>query len=358
MLARDGEALDRGGARGAERGGDAVIEDRTRELGRAMDPRWKRDDVERGLGRLHRGLRARRRTRAMIVGAAMTAVIAGAIAFAATRGGGDETATLPSTARGGSAAAPAPLPIPGSGSQLVTSRAVATPLSPDTIVFAADNATDAVAMRLDRGAARFAVTPDAAHPFRVEAGPVIVEVLGTEFTIDRGEERATVAVVHGVVRVHWRGGATVLRTGEAGVFPPSGATPTAAGAGAVSASDPDELLVAADRARESGELAEAERLLLRALGSGISGSREAAAAFTLAKVQARRGAHAAAAASFARVGAADPEGALAEDALAREAQAWADAGDAVKAAAAARRYLARYPGGLHEGSVRRFAPEP
>jgi hypothetical protein len=88
-----------------------VIEDRTRKLGRAMDPRWRSDDVERGLGRLHRGLRARRRARVVLAGGVLAAVLAVAISV-----GSSGSAPPPATSRGGSAGGAGPRRLPARSS--------------------------------------------------------------------------------------------------------------------------------------------------------------------------------------------------------------------------------------------------
>lgn len=55
--------------------------------------------------------------------------------------------------------------------------------------------------RLLRGAAFFAVQPDAERPFVVQAGACSVRVLGTAFAVDYDGRRVSVAVEHGRVRV-------------------------------------------------------------------------------------------------------------------------------------------------------------
>ena len=66
-----------------------------------------------------------------------------------------------------------------------------------------------------------------------------------------------------------------------------------------------------------------------------------------------------AAEAFAQARALAPDGALAMDALAREVEARARAGDAEAARARAEEYIARYPNGLRVAAVRRWgALEP
>lgn len=340
-----------------------MIEDRVRELADDLDPRWGVDRVEDRLAALHRGLQARRRRRHAAIVIAALAVAAVALVLARTR---PEPRTAAVQAVG----------------QTITARAVATRLTPDAVVEVIDDD----ALRLTRGMAHFSVRRDPARRFRVEAGPVVVEVLGTAFTIERSDGRARVAVEHGVVRVSWPTGARVLGAGEADWFPPDAPPPappppalTTAPIGRAPAPRPepldagtppavvdagldempppstDELLRAADEARAAGRWPLAESLLERALAIEVTGTRAAAVAFSLAKVQRQQRHYAVAASTFARARGVDPDGALAEDALAHEARAWADAGRPADAAAAARRYLVQYPDGLHQTSVRPFA---
>ncbi len=56
-------------------------------------------------------------------------------------------------------------------------------------------------LRLLAGEVLFRVHNDPARPFRVRAGEVVVQALGTQFNVDRRNERTTVSVVEGVVRV-------------------------------------------------------------------------------------------------------------------------------------------------------------
>ncbi|MFO7978443.1 MAG: FecR domain-containing protein [Bacteroidales bacterium] len=54
-----------------------------------------------------------------------------------------------------------------------------------------------------RGEAFFEVTPDAEHPFRVEAGNALIEVVGTSFNVKTtGEDEVEVFVEEGLVKVN------------------------------------------------------------------------------------------------------------------------------------------------------------
>lgn len=86
---------------------------------------------------------------------------------------------------------------------------------------AADRAGDPRAARLVRGAARFLVFHDPAHPFRVTAGERIVTARGTVFDIALTATGARVALIEGRIDVTQAMGATdtarvvTLRPGEA-----------------------------------------------------------------------------------------------------------------------------------------------
>lgn len=326
------------------------LAERARRVGSTIDASWDEDDLERNLAGLHRRLRRRRRSRRL--GAATVAlVVAGLVIYLGT----------PGARTGSHAIAPADRDV---APRMVTPRAIATPLSADTVVYTSDDRRDAVAMRLERGAARFEVRHDPSQAFRVDAGPVLVEVIGTEFTIARDAHQATVTVHRGEVRAHWHEGAAVLRAGEAATFPPAVVQepparprPTARSAPPAAVEPPpeetvDQLLEAADRARLDGRTDDAVSLLERALARPLDPEREAVAAFALGNVRSRRGEPALAARTFARAHAADPDGALAEDAIAREVEAWAHAHDAERARDAARRYQQRYPDGRRSKMVR------
>ena len=71
---------------------------------------------------------------------------------------------------------------------------------------------------LTRGRARFVITPKVDRRFRVVAGEVAVEVLGTIFDVERATEGVRVEVERGRVAVNWSGGRTELGAGEARLF--------------------------------------------------------------------------------------------------------------------------------------------
>jgi transmembrane sensor len=320
-----------------------------------------------------------------------------------------------------------------------------------------------------RGAARFAVTPNPQRLFRVEAGGVAVEVLGTRFTVEQTGERVHVAVQEGRVRVLWAAHYAEVAAGQSADFPseaaPAADTTTAepaasplaeraaaspAGAvygpaaellreppvraaaapprrsaahpasgaapmpattsapgpapepvAAVTATPPatlpppvaptpdwkarasegdfatayrlayeptapgeaprqeglgpGDLLLLADVARLSRHPAAAVPPLVRLLREHGSDPRAPLAAFTLGRVQLDDlGRPREAAESFRRTQDLDPNGPLAQDALAREVEAWSRAGETGRARERASAYVQRYPSGRRLRSVRQY----
>jgi transmembrane sensor len=251
-------------------------------------------------------------------------------------------------------------------------------------------------LQLDAGSARFAVRPRAGRAFVVRAGAVEVRVLGTRFDVARRNDGwVDVAVAHGVVQVEATGESRLLRAGERASFRAQASAPVAVapatapaipapaaakpasvteaprseptGAGrprrsaanehvARAADAAGELLAAADLARRQGRPDAAASALERVLRLHAHDPRAASAAFTLGRVRLeQQGQPARAATAFARAGQLDPRGPLAEDALAREVEAWARAGERERARALGERYLQRYPGSARTAFVRTHA---
>jgi len=114
-----------------------------------------------------------------------------------------------------------------------------------------------------------------------------------------------------------------------------------------------ELLLAADSARLSGHASEAVPYLRRILVQHGNDARADLAAFTLGRVFLDElGRPAEAAEAFERARA--PHAPLAEDALAREIEAWARAGNARRAHALALEYQHSYPKGRRMRAVAKF----
>jgi transmembrane sensor len=275
-----------------------------------------------------------------------------------------------------------------------------------TLSVAEQSATH-VSVEQARGAAHYAVAPNAARSFEVHAGSVTVTVVGTEFVVERRGERAWVDVTRGKVRVSWGPedtARTLLTAGESGFFPPSTAQPASTGtpeftpAGETSNTGPDEaeaparaqqasqayrshvasrnyreayavlvrnpalagdtvkdLLVAADVARLSNHPAEAVPYLQRILRDHARDERAPMAAFTLGRTLSGLGRTREAMNLFARVRSQWPNSPLSEDALLRQAEAAAKLGDRESLARIAAQYDRDYPNGRRRAEVRRYA---
>ena len=306
----------------------------------------------------------------------------------------------------------APLAVAGSGSVTAFSDgSVAEASSRETELHVEEDTPTRVVTRLT-GGARFRVVPDHARTFEVRAGDVRVRVLGTVFSVQQlpsalGGQQTQVLVERGRVEVAWLGGATLLEAGQGGTFPPTpsseaepeppatgavpphGAPPTAPpsvrGSAAARApsgggwredaragdyeraydeldakrdavrDEPGDLMLAADVARLSAHPEEAIRPLRGICDRHASDRRAPVAAFTLGRVLLDDlGRPAEAAAAFRKARVLWPSGPLAEDALAREADAWERAGRVEGARAAAGDYLGQYPQGRHVAGMRKI----
>jgi transmembrane sensor len=275
----------------------------------------------------------------------------------------------------------------------------ATPLTADTeLVVDPKGAGRAFVLR--RGSARFVVTHDDQHPFRVRVGQLVVEDLGTTFSVARlSENEFDVAVEEGHVAVLCEGNRAEIGGGQHRTFtcgepskqvavaqptPPADrpAPKIAPGRGSSAASpawkllaergqygeaydslhrtpeaavrdETHELLLAADTARLSGHSSEAVPYLRRILAQHGSDPRAHLAAFTLGRVLLDElGRPVEAAQAFER--ARSPRAPLAEDALAREIEAWARAGDTRRAHGLALEYRRSYPQGRRLRAVTKF----
>ena len=137
---------------------------------------------------------------------------------------------------------------------------------------------------------------------------------------------------------------TAARSNPAPTTAPAGGRETA-----------EQLLAAADGERLSGHPAQGAAILQRLLREHGRDARAPLAAFTLGRLllmELDRPREAAAA--FAQVRALAPGGDFAEDALAREIEAWRRAGDGDRARARAEEYLRIYPRGRRVDAVKRL----
>ena len=237
---------------------------------------------------------------------------------------------------------------------------------------------------LRAGGARFTAPHDAEHPFVVVASDVVVEDIGTTFTVQYlSSDRLEVAVEQGRVKVRAQGAETEIAAGaklEFAVSPVAPEKPSHSQTGpAVSSWRPlaekgqydeahtalkkagpnavrdetGDLLLAADVARLGGYPAEAVPYLTRVVRAHARDPRSGLASFTLGRVLLDElGRPGEAADAFARARAAG--GPLAEDALAREVEAASRAGDVTRSRELAREYQALYPKGRRAKAVAKF----
>ena len=357
---------------------------------RGIDPAWDGKDTEIGLAMLRGRLRRRIAVRRTGVGLAAVTACAGlvwwTIGFRSYRASSESAP----------AAASAPVAVRFSDGSMVTR------LEPDAQVSVIEAGPERIITSVERGQISAEVTPRPSRIFRVVAGQVVVEALGTAFTVERLDERVGVSVRHGRVRVTWLTGSGELGAGEANWFPPldenrgreepraagaadaPAAESSSSGGSAASSSrtpswkmlalegrnreayallrdhrkslrDPDELLLAADVARLSGHPADAVPYLERLIKESGNHPRAAMAAFALGRVlMTSLGQPERAALEFAEARSRAQGGSLAEDALAREVEAWAQAGAATRARERAHEYLRLYPRGQRLRAVKTF----
>lgn len=353
------------------------------QLSERIEDRWDAARTERTLAGVHRKQTRRVRRRRALVVSAMACFVALAW-FARPAVPGPRHAPAPQVA------SRAALERTFSDGSKASLRDLGTELHSDV-----ESAT-LVSLELVRGAARFDVVPGRARLFRVQAGEVTVEVLGTSFEVERDGERARVSVARGRVAVRWSQDQSVeLGAGEAGWFPrPRPQTRPPAQSGSVRvpstrrepprspreswrdpaergeferayellrhtpkavADDVEELLLAADTARLSGHPEAALSYLRKVVAEHPRDSRASLAAFTLGGVLMQQlGQPREAEAAYAQARELSLNASLAEDALARQVEAAFRAGDAAHARALATEYVARYPEGRRVRAVRRF----
>ncbi len=266
---------------------------------------------------------------------------------------------------------------------------------------------DRVVVSVTTGLARFRVRHDPARVFRVHAGDVEVEDIGTTFDVENKDGSVRVTVTEGSVMVSFPradGEArekVLLKAGESGVYPavaqrtepsdrgsvetpaPSASSGDAAKEPRESAAgwrdlarsgkhrhayemlapgafrdvrdEPGDLLMASDVARLSNHSKEAVGLLRRLLANHSRDPRAPSAAFTLGWVLMNElGRPREAAVAFARAEALAPRGNLAEDAVARAVEAWVRAGELSRARAEVERYRKSYPQGRHLAMLERL----
>jgi len=307
-------------------------------LGQRVQPEWS---VERA-GRARRGI-ARKAARQRVTVVIGSVAITAAIAVLAARWAHEPPVAAVRVETPPKVAAAAPV--------TPTKTTTATPTSTDAKLDAENDR----AYVLHAGSARFAVAHDEQHPFTVRAGDVLVEDVGTVFTVGYvGADRLEVAVTEGIVRVDHDGTHATLFAGErievdAHVRPTTKPSPKP-----VARDEVAPLLRSADDARAGGHPEDAVAPLRRILSEHAGDSRAGLAAFTLGRVlldELARPKEAAEAFAVARA----HGGPMAADALGREVVARARGGETARASELADEYLRLYPRGDRAREVERFA---
>ena len=359
--------------------------ERIHRAGQGVEPGWDDRDVER----VWQGLKRKRRRRAVAAGAGVAVVATAGIAVWALFVSGRAAVVGPAgSSASATAGAESRAPSRRDETMHLADGSTALPLGGhEASLTVVENNPQRVVVALARGAARFDVVPRAARVFAVRAGDVTVSVLGTAFSVERVADRVGVTVTRGTVQVEWGTGSRRLAAGDEGWFPPlvvssapdggqagrqaedaakdapparskrkpvseaaaprvpaaapapvAPATAEPAAPALAPVANAATLLADADRARLGGRFEEGASLLRRLVREHPDDQRAPVAAFSLGRIllgELRRPVEAAQA--FARVRTLAPDGPLAEDALAREVEAWARAGDLDSGAGAWRR---------------------
>ena len=360
--------------------------DPLRQLGRLkrhLEAEFSDHDVERlvrgGLERRQRRRIRRTLVTGLVVGVLSTTVV---VLFLPWLGSGVFRTSSAPVAPTGSSRPAVEMPFPPEAVSLSDESRV-VPLVRDTQFAVEEDAAERVRLRLDRGRARFEVTRRPRRSFSVRTGSVTVSVVGTTFAIEVVADRVGVSVEHGAVEVDWGVGRKRLLANESGWFPPlvmsgqsQGAEPEneeppsdvsvkpspsapPAGPSRAPALTAQQLLAEVDAARSRSQPERAVEILREIVREHPSDPRAPLAAFTLGRMLLNElGRPREAAAAFHEVRRKGSAGQFAEDALAREVEAWSRAAEPGRARELARMYLERYPSGRHARRVKALSGLP
>lgn len=352
------------------------------ETGRHVKAHWDGQRTERNLERARARRRARivRRKIAAGLGLLATATAALLVLRASTPLGAPTHGPTATVISVGPAREPTTTFVDGSKARVSDGGEL-------IVQFATEQRIEAV---LAAGAADFEITKRPSREFFVTAGPIRVRVVGTRFRVELEGERARVSVSEGKVEVQTGDARAFLEAGESRFFHDAGLVPKAERPRAAASvaerarflelaraekfadayqlmsqspsavgSGAEELMLAADAARHSSHPELAVSFLRRVTKEHGGDSRAPLAAFTLGRLLLNQlGRPAEAADAFGLVPRLRSSGSLVEDALARQAEALAAAGEQARASALASEYARRYPKGKHLPIMRRLAAGP
>jgi TolA-binding protein len=284
-----------------------VVRDAARTLASAPF-RWDAARTERGINGLRRRRTRRTLSRASLLVTALLAIVA--------------VRMRPAEPLAARASAPEAEAVAGSRQPVA---------GPEAAVAAADAWLELPALDVPRRTdARSADRTRSATPGSAARPVLSIRVFSTEFAVARDHT--------GRVQLTYRGELLAARP---------------AGARAAARDEVADLLAQADALRRADDARAAAPLMRTILARHRRDPRAPAAAFTLGRILLDDGDAAAAARAFADARALAPRGPLASDALAREADAWARAGDHDRAIDRATQYLADYPDGARASAMRR-----
>lgn len=343
---------------------------------RHLTVEWDEGRSRRALARNHR-LRRRRRYVKLAAGTIGAGAIAVALLVTLRR----PEAPVPPPEPSIKIVAPAPRPPAPARERTLADGSRWVPEREGTALEVQTNTAARIALVMKQGRARIVVPPRPRREFVLIADEVELRVAGSHFSVELARGQVGVWVKEGQVQVSWPGGADLLHAGRSAWYPlpdePLPAmtvtakrprrhprrrhrrrrrTPHQAVAPEQQTDGAGDLLRAMDLARSRGNPVEAVWLLQAFLRDHAADPRAPLAAFTLGRVHLTQlGEPRQAARAFARARALAPSGSLAEDALAREVEAWARAGERGRARARAQAYLRSYPAGRRASSVRRHA---
>lgn len=364
-----------------------------------VNPRWDATRTEVSLRGLGRKRTRRAVVRATAATAAMALLVGGALWWRGQSGAPAGVAQPGTTAPAAPSNAPTPPEAPNvligpdeptaAASELVVLEGfVMTPEVDANVSVTRDPDSAHVEVRVERGKSQFRVANPATAAVAVHAGAMTIAVYARAFSVARYEDATEVWSHEGTLGLVWQGETIELPAGEHRRFedqpaavepiepgatrPPRRDRPAAdwrapardgdhgqayrllrrAGSPGSSVAD---LMLAADVYRLSGHADEAVAPLERVVAKHAADPRAPLAAFSLGRVLLDElGRPSEAARAFARARALAPSGALAEDALAREVEAWAKGGNASKARQRAELYLELYPVGHRQRAVEQY----
>jgi len=356
---------------------DPRLHERAREW---LEPQWNEAHGELLLLQVQERLRHRALLRNILVAASVVILVGAGVWM----GQAQSPANLASPAP-----ASQPVPVANAPSQLPAQHLLGFQ-DGSTALLVGDRSTLSVGEQTPEkalsevrtGKVQFDVVRNPERRFQVLAGQVKVTVLGTRFSVERQDVGAQVFVDEGQVLVEWPSGSQVLRAGEGGYFPRAAAPlkqkprqswqeHTRRGEYhrafellrqvplSEIKDEVNELLLASDAARLSGNPTAAVPFLEKVLANHRGDARASLAAFTLGRLQLMdfsEPRNAAKSFELARTLAAS--GPLVEDALAREVEALWAAGDFAAARDKARLYLASHPTGLRRPFIEHLLQRP